>query len=146
MQRLYLYQFQPNTHLNSSLGRTLSSLVIQQAPVDLQLSVKDKNARLHCRHGDNSYPYMYWYQQKASGSIELIGMLHYENPTPEDNFKTRFKMSGHSKANATLSISNITTDDSAVYYCAASMHSGSSQFSPPTKKLQLQHTTVKFKR
>lgn len=72
--------------------------------------------------------------------MELIGMLHYENPTPEDNFKTRFNISGHSKENAMLLISKVTADDSAVYYCAASMHRGSSQFSPPTKKLQLQYS------
>lgn len=73
---------------------------------------------------------MYWYQQKTvGGSLDLIGMLHYERGTSEDRFKARFSLSGHSKGDAFLVISNITTLDGSVYFCAASKHSHAPPFS-----------------
>ncbi|KAJ7988772.1 hypothetical protein DPEC_G00312680 [Dallia pectoralis] len=89
----------------------------------LRRTSEHKEARLDCFHGDNSYPYMLWYQQQDTSeqkTMELIGYLHYENPTMEKKFEPRFTLTGHSKANATLVISNIRLSDSAVYYCAAS--------------------------
>ena len=51
--------------------------------------------------------------------MELIGQLQYENPTMEKNFEARFKLTGHSQRQAQLVISNITSTDSAKYFCAA---------------------------
>ncbi|KAI7804472.1 TCR beta variable region [Triplophysa rosa] len=99
----------------------VSSPIIQQSPEHLLVTVDQKEAMLHCRHGDNDYPYMYWYQQNSSGgSLELIGMLQYSEPT---HLKTRFSIKGHAKEDAFLSIFNISSEDRAVYYCAASRHS-----------------------
>ncbi|KAL0170902.1 hypothetical protein M9458_035498, partial [Cirrhinus mrigala] len=54
------------------------SPVIQQSPKHLLRKVKEKEANISCHHGDSSYVYLYWYQQKSnSGSLELIGMLRY---------------------------------------------------------------------
>uniref|UniRef100_A0A8C2IQG9 Ig-like domain-containing protein n=1 Tax=Cyprinus carpio TaxID=7962 RepID=A0A8C2IQG9_CYPCA len=109
------------------------SPVIQQSPKHLLRRVEEKEANLSCRHGDSSYQYLYWYQQKSNGgSLELIGMLNYGTligmlrvgePSPEDKFKTRFKITGHATQDAFLLISNISAEDSAVYFCAASEHS-----------------------
>uniref|UniRef100_A0A8B9RIV8 Ig-like domain-containing protein n=1 Tax=Astyanax mexicanus TaxID=7994 RepID=A0A8B9RIV8_ASTMX len=99
-----------------------SSLIIQQSPAHVLGTPGQTEVKLSCRHGDTSYPYLYWYQQKtASSSMELIGFLQYENVFPEEKFKARFKLSGHAKADAFLVISNITVQDSAVYFCAASI-------------------------
>uniref|UniRef100_A0A8C1F1R1 Ig-like domain-containing protein n=1 Tax=Cyprinus carpio carpio TaxID=630221 RepID=A0A8C1F1R1_CYPCA len=100
------------------------SPVIQQSPKHLLRRVEEKEANLSCRHGDSSYQYLYWYQQKSNGgSLELIGMLSFGEPSPEDKFKTRFKITGHATQDAFLLISNISAEDSAVYFCAASEHS-----------------------
>ena len=100
------------------------SPVIQQSPKHLLQTVEEKEANLSCHHGDSSYTYLYWYQQKInSGSLELIGMLRYEAPSTEDKFKSRFTISGHATKDAFLLISNISAEDSAVYFCAASVHS-----------------------
>ncbi len=100
------------------------SLVIQQSPKHLLRTMQEKEAKLSCHHGDSSYPYMYWYQQKSNGgSLELIGMLTYESISLEGKFKSRFALSGHATKYVFLLISNISADDSTVYFCAASAHS-----------------------
>uniref|UniRef100_A0A8C1KPA3 Ig-like domain-containing protein n=1 Tax=Cyprinus carpio TaxID=7962 RepID=A0A8C1KPA3_CYPCA len=102
------------------------SPVIQQSPKHLLQTVEKKEANLSCHHGDSSYTYLYWYQQKhEGGSLELIGMLTYGEPSPEDKFKPRFVLSGHTTKDAFLLISSISAEDSAVYFCAASLHSHS---------------------
>ncbi len=82
------------------------SPVIQQSPKHLLQTLEEKEAQLFCRHGDSSYPYMYWYQQKSNGgSLELIGMLNYGTASQEDKFKPRFTITGHAKEDAFLLIS-----------------------------------------
>ncbi|KAG7328537.1 hypothetical protein KOW79_008481 [Hemibagrus wyckioides] len=110
--------------LISLKATVISSLNIQQSPQHLLIKPEESQAKLSCRHGDSNYFNMYWYQQKTvSDSIELIGMLRYQNPTPEEKFKTRFNISGHATGDAYLLISSLTPEDSAVYFCAASKHS-----------------------
>ncbi len=100
------------------------SPVIQQSPKHLLRTMEEKEAKLSCNHGDSSYPYMYWYEQKSNGgSLEFIGMLTYESVSPEGKFKSRFALSGHATKDVFLLISNISAEDSAVYFCAASAHS-----------------------
>nr|XP_054597414.1 uncharacterized protein LOC129163609 [Nothobranchius furzeri] len=82
-----------------------SSLVIQQSPENVLVQT-EKEARLHCYHGDNSHPYMLWYQSKAGQRMmDLIRLLCYENPNLEKNFEKRFNMTGHSKGKAQLVLS-----------------------------------------
>ncbi len=107
------------------------SLVIQQSPKHLLRTMEEKEAKLSCHHGDNSYQYIYWYQQKSNGgSLELIGMLIVDSGTPEDKFKPRFDLSGQATKDASLLISSISPEDSAVYFCAASMHSCTILYKP----------------
>uniref|UniRef100_A0A8C1T5U3 Immunoglobulin V-set domain-containing protein n=1 Tax=Cyprinus carpio TaxID=7962 RepID=A0A8C1T5U3_CYPCA len=81
-------------------------------------------AKLFCRHGDNNYQYLYWYQQKSNGgSLELIGILNYGIASHKDKFKPRFNITGNAKEDAFLLISRISVEDTAVYFCAASLHS-----------------------
>uniref|UniRef100_A0A8C1VI16 Immunoglobulin V-set domain-containing protein n=1 Tax=Cyprinus carpio TaxID=7962 RepID=A0A8C1VI16_CYPCA len=84
-----------------------------------ELKLEEKEANLSCRHGDSSYQYLYWYQQKSNdGSLELIGMLRVSEPSLEDKFKTRFNITGHATKDAYMLISSISAEDSALYFCA----------------------------
>uniref|UniRef100_A0A672QM03 Ig-like domain-containing protein n=1 Tax=Sinocyclocheilus grahami TaxID=75366 RepID=A0A672QM03_SINGR len=100
------------------------SPVIQQSPKYLR-TVEEKEAKLFCRHGDNNYQYMYWYQQKSNGAMALI-VLSYGatgDPNYEDGFKDRFKLERTETLNGVLKIPDLSQSDSGVYYCAVSMHS-----------------------
>uniref|UniRef100_A0A8C9SQX0 Ig-like domain-containing protein n=1 Tax=Scleropages formosus TaxID=113540 RepID=A0A8C9SQX0_SCLFO len=57
-----------------------------------------------------SFNTMLWYQQTENyGPFKLIGNLVYKGNTTEDSYKER-----------TLEISDVTSEDSAVYFCAVS--------------------------
>ncbi len=57
-------------------------------------------------------------------------MLTYGEPSSEDKFIPRFALSGHATKYAFLLISKISAEDSAVYFCAASMHSRTILYKP----------------
>lgn len=99
------------------------SLFIQQSPANLLIKLDQEEAHLDCYHGDNNYPYMLWYQYKSRAgiqrSMDLIGLLHYENANLEKNFETDVNITGHSKGRAQLVISNMKAADTAEYFCAA---------------------------
>ncbi|KAK5857935.1 hypothetical protein PBY51_011144 [Eleginops maclovinus] len=101
----------------------LSSLKIQQSPVNLLIKPGQEEARLECFHGDNNFPYMLWYRHSSAGGqpgdMDLIGLLHYENADVEKAFAERFNITGHSKGRAQLTISNMKPADRAEYFCAA---------------------------
>ncbi len=102
----------------------ICSPVIQQSPKHLLQTLEEKEEKLFCRHGDSSYQYMYWYQQKNNGgSLELIGKLSYGTASQEEKFKPQFNITGHAKEDTFLHISSISVEDSAIYLCAASLHS-----------------------
>ncbi|MBN3280862.1 KV315 protein, partial [Polyodon spathula] len=90
---------------------------VHQSPPSL-IKSPGHSAELQCSHDDNSNQYMYWYQQTRKGALDLIGYLYYKDVKPEDKFKERFQMSGKATEKGFLTISNITAEDSAVYFCA----------------------------
>ncbi len=55
--------------------------------------------------------------------LELIGMLSYGTASQEEKFKPQFNITGHAKEDTFLHISSISVEDSAIYFCAASLHS-----------------------
>ncbi|MGH0170834.1 UNVERIFIED_CONTAM: hypothetical protein FKN15_059609 [Acipenser sinensis] len=73
---------------------------------------------------------MYWYQQSRKGTLELIGYLNNEIVNPEEKFKKSFNLTGNARRAGSLTISSILTEDSAVYFCAASIHSAADHLSP----------------
>ncbi|MBN3280150.1 HVM14 protein, partial [Polyodon spathula] len=92
---------------------------IVQSPPSLFVS-PGHSAELQCYHGDSSYTRMYWYQQTRKGALELIG-YEYGTIYPEEKFKERFRMTGKATEKGFLTISSVTAEDSAVYFCAASI-------------------------
>ncbi|XP_071222993.1 M1-specific T cell receptor beta chain-like [Salvelinus alpinus] len=87
------------------------------------LTVKERDhVEVHCSHNDNSLVVMLWYQQKqASPAMTLIGYGYSaQEPNYEGLFAERFQLKRADTLTGSLVISNMTSADSAVYFCAAS--------------------------
>src|SRR4029434_8461589 len=106
-----------------STGSTLATNV-NQTPSD-----KFKNANetleLQCFHTIPSYNRILWYKQTHGGTLTLLGYLYTSPGTIEPEFSGKVEMDGDPNTNKknSLTISNLLLNDSAVYFCAASLHS-----------------------
>ena len=106
-----------------STGSTLATNV-NQTPTE-----KFKNAsetlELQCLHSIPSYNVILWYKQTHGGTLTLLGYLYTSPGTIEPEFSGKVKMDGDPNTNKknSLTISNLLLNDSAVYFCAASLHS-----------------------
>ncbi|KAI5102594.1 hypothetical protein C0J45_7946 [Silurus meridionalis] len=128
--------------INILKAAVIFSLTVQQTPQHL-ITPDKSEAKIKCWHGDTTYLYMNWYQQKTnSDSIELIGLLVNDKFTPEAKFNARFTTSGKSTGDAFLLIASLTPEDNAVYFCAAR----STATHPPfllNKKLYTKHLEIR---
>ncbi|MGH0141937.1 UNVERIFIED_CONTAM: hypothetical protein FKN15_074673 [Acipenser sinensis] len=102
---------------------------VRQSPPSLFES-PGHSAELQCSHDDSNYDQMYWYQQSRKGALHLIGYLYNERVNLEEKFKKRFNVTGNARKAGSLTISSVTAEDSAVYFCAASIHSAADHLSP----------------
>uniref|UniRef100_A0A8B9L6P9 Ig-like domain-containing protein n=1 Tax=Astyanax mexicanus TaxID=7994 RepID=A0A8B9L6P9_ASTMX len=91
----YLYAFCLST------DSVLSSKV-QQSPSDLIKSRGD-SMELHCLHNISSYNVILWYKSRVDQELTLLGNLFMTN----DNYDE-----------GKLQIKALTSNDSAVYFCA----------------------------
>ncbi|KAL6477489.1 hypothetical protein MHYP_G00133240 [Metynnis hypsauchen] len=95
---------------------SLSSEIIQPSAVFME---PGKTVSLSCAHTYKDYFYLYWYQQTTKDtSLKLTGYLYTTKFYSEKDFEMRFHISGDAKTEGTLQISNLSSADSAVYYCA----------------------------
>ncbi|CAJ0940911.1 unnamed protein product [Ranitomeya imitator] len=81
---------------------------------------------LICQHLDNSFPAKLWYRQTNPGDpLLLIGYRYRQNPPEMEKAFTgiNVKIQGDKDTKSILSISNVSSQDSATYYCASSAHS-----------------------
>ncbi|TSM77397.1 Immunoglobulin lambda variable 5-37 [Bagarius yarrelli] len=84
-----------------------------------------ESAELKCSHNkDASYLQMYWYRQRQGESMEFIV---YTTTSADPEFgsveKTKFSTVKKIAANGSLTVKDVDTEDSAVYFCAVRKHS-----------------------
>ncbi len=85
---------------------------------------KNDMAKLTCSYDDSAKPNMLWYQQKDTAmALIVLSLGATADPSYEDGFKDRFESERKHILNGVLKISDLSLSDSAVYYCAVSMHS-----------------------
>uniref|UniRef100_A0A8B9L7A8 Ig-like domain-containing protein n=1 Tax=Astyanax mexicanus TaxID=7994 RepID=A0A8B9L7A8_ASTMX len=108
--------------LRSTLWCTSISVKVEQNPT--LFASKAATAVIPCSHNDSAYNYVFWYQQKSdSTAMDLIGYtVGTGNANKEKGFNDRFKLNRIKTTEGNLTISDLSQSDSAVYYCAASLH------------------------
>lgn len=75
---------------------------------------------ISCTHTYSNYYYLYWYQQTTQEkSFKLLGHLYLTKFNPEEGYD-RCHIYGDSQTQATLQLSSVISEDSAVYFCAVS--------------------------
>ncbi|MCI4382434.1 hypothetical protein PGIGA_G00014880, partial [Pangasianodon gigas] len=82
--------------------------------------LKGEAAEMKCSHNKGvTYSQMYWYRQRQGESMELIV---YTRTSSEPEFgsvdKKKFSTVKEIAANGSLTVKDLDTEDSAVYFCA----------------------------
>uniref|UniRef100_A0A673GEJ2 Ig-like domain-containing protein n=1 Tax=Sinocyclocheilus rhinocerous TaxID=307959 RepID=A0A673GEJ2_9TELE len=98
----------------------MSVVTVLQSPDDL---IKNQNelAVIVCSHNIQNYNQMLWYKQSQDmPGLKLMGYL-YVDQNIEPEFTNKIKLEGDAKRNGTMTINNLKPQDSAVYFCAASL-------------------------
>uniref|UniRef100_A0A3Q0T482 Ig-like domain-containing protein n=1 Tax=Amphilophus citrinellus TaxID=61819 RepID=A0A3Q0T482_AMPCI len=119
----------PSSHLNHLfLCLVLGGCVgikVHQTPPALIKKPGDK-VQLVCTHNLSEYRVILWYQQAAGQTdMKYIGHVNYKDVTMEESYKQNFNISGDLSTSDTKNVSLVFkptgAQDSAVYYCAASV-------------------------
>ncbi|KAI4873872.1 hypothetical protein NFI96_020426 [Prochilodus magdalenae] len=113
--RFWMFSFLPFFFNTDSAG----SYNVSQTPADL-LRKPDDSAKLQCSHKISSSNTILWYKQTKNRELQLMGYLTGSSPQYESGFSTKVNFSGSGRDNGILTIQKLTSDDSAVYFCAAS--------------------------
>ncbi|KAL7862359.1 hypothetical protein SRHO_G00138000 [Serrasalmus rhombeus] len=82
-------------------------------------------AQLNCKHTLGSFYYqMYWYRQREQESLTLI-VFTMTSSKPDFGPFSEEKYSAEKRhyENGSLTVKNLTADDSGSYFCAVSSHS-----------------------
>lgn len=85
----------------------------------------ETEAKIHCSHNDDSFTRILWYKQSAK-DLQLLGYLYGGKGNPETDANVKIDGESTKGKTCTLTIEGLSENSSAVYFCAASLHSVSS--------------------
>ncbi|KAJ3613904.1 hypothetical protein NHX12_020147, partial [Muraenolepis orangiensis] len=103
----------------------VSSSVVEVTQTGSVVTSEATSVTLSCSHGDTEVFYLLWYRYKRFGDpLVPIGYIFTHIPNLEAEFKHRFSVEGNGKSHCHLTIANVSSDDSGVYYCGAVRHGG----------------------
>ncbi|XP_034531369.1 uncharacterized protein LOC117806523 [Notolabrus celidotus] len=107
---------------------------VTQTPAHVYIKPGEKTATLNCRHEISGYYVILWYKQ-SDGQMTLLGNMYYTAPTLEKDVNMKVKIGGDANENktCTLTIEEADLNSSAVYFCAASLHSAACHHSSVQK-------------
>lgn len=87
---------------------------------------------INCSHSIPSYDTILWYKQDKRDLI-FLGYITATFPTVEVNLRGKVDFHGAGSRHASLTIKELSVNDSAVYFCAASQHSAAESLKVYTK-------------
>ncbi|KAK2843657.1 hypothetical protein Q7C36_011872 [Tachysurus vachellii] len=87
--------------------------------------LQGESAEMKCSHNkDAGYYQMYWFRQRQGQSMELIVYITTSNQTDFGSVdRNKFSAIKKIPANGSLTVKDLDTEDSAVYFCAVGKHS-----------------------
>uniref|UniRef100_A0A673YU27 Ig-like domain-containing protein n=1 Tax=Salmo trutta TaxID=8032 RepID=A0A673YU27_SALTR len=93
---------------------------VYQSPASLYKNPGEL-AKMECSHSISAYNVILWYKQSNYREFVFLGYMTAKTANPE----VGFGIEGDASAGgtSTLTINQLTPNSSAVYYCAASLHS-----------------------
>lgn len=102
----------------------LNSKNVSQTPREIiKVTGESVTSEIRCSHRIPNHDLTLWYKQDKHGAMKLLGLLNLNFPSIEEDVKDKISLSGDGRSDSSLSISDLTQSDSAVYFCAASLHS-----------------------
>lgn len=106
-------------------GYVLSSKV-SQTPPNVIINNQNDSVKIYCQHNIPSYEIILWYRQTQDKEMTLMAFLNIKFPNYEQKFKHRVLLDGEANINQnnSITIGSLSGEDTAVYYCAARLHSG----------------------
>uniref|UniRef100_A0A663E522 T cell receptor gamma variable 9 n=1 Tax=Aquila chrysaetos chrysaetos TaxID=223781 RepID=A0A663E522_AQUCH len=110
---------QPST-LPPAAGNSSSAQVLQQTPISVT-KPESKTVLINCHISDTDFDnvFIHWYQQRPNAAPKRIAYMSsrvfLENKSDEGKFSIE---KDAAKSVCTLTVSKVTLQDSATYYCA----------------------------
>lgn len=92
------------------------ALKVTQTPINLFLAIGEP-MNITCGHNDRSYDKIFWYHQSNGQSLEHLGFLSFKQPSVD---RKGFTITGDAEKAASLLVSYVKAEHSAVYFCAVS--------------------------
>uniref|UniRef100_A0A3B3Z6G9 Ig-like domain-containing protein n=1 Tax=Poecilia mexicana TaxID=48701 RepID=A0A3B3Z6G9_9TELE len=106
-----------------STGASDSKDVDQTPPSIIKKIGESVDKEIRCSHSIPSYQVILWYKQDKHKALKLLGYQNNDFANLEQDVKGKISFEGDGRKQSILTVSNLTVDDSAVYFCAASQHS-----------------------
>ena len=111
-----------------STGSSLSDKV-QQRPANIYKKPAE-TAEISCSHSIDTYDRILWYKQINNRQLQFLGLMYVDTEFPEPGSGVKMAGNGNKDQNVTLTIEGLNLNSSAVYFCAASLHSDTTMCSP----------------
>ncbi|KAI3367357.1 hypothetical protein L3Q82_026164 [Scortum barcoo] len=126
------------------LGSSFSDRV-HQNPADIYRN-PGRKAVIDCSHTIiDTYDNIIWYKQLENGQLQFLGYMYTNMYNPEAGLGVKISGRAEKDQTCTLTIDEVSLNSSAVYFCAASLHSVTYHCSlvqkPPHHKLFHLHIT-----
>lgn len=94
-------------------------MTVHQKPHNLIIN-HGESPEIKCFHKIPNYDRLLWYKQSQSKELTFMGNLIGDSGYPEKAFQNKITISGDSnKFHSSLTLINSTSENSAVYFCAA---------------------------
>ncbi|XP_053700597.1 T cell receptor beta chain MC.7.G5-like [Synchiropus splendidus] len=103
-----------------SAGSSLNDKVFQTPPEMFKKPGED--VAIKCFHQIASYNQILWYKQ-SDQQLELLGYLNVDYANPEPGVDVKIGGNANAGQTCTLTIDAVSQENTAVYFCAASVHS-----------------------